>query len=318
MNELDLLEIIGAKLSHPEFLGDDCAFLDDLDIFVTHDTLVENVHFSMYTITPYLLGRKSVSVNLSDLAASLSVPKYITVSLSLPSNISDTFVSEFYEGVNSICNEYKVKVIGGDLTSSQKIVVSVSAIGKKTSLFLSSRKYAKKGDFIVVTGFHGLSGAGFYALDSFLYAENALTDAHLNPTPKVVEGEILAKLIDSNIAVMDTSDGLVDSLYKISAASKHSIEIDINKVPTQPELIAFSDRNKLDYKSFIKWGGEDYQLLACIPESVFIKLDKNVFTEIGRVLNKSTSPCVLIKDLDKTEKITKDVLIKNSFNHFKN
>ena len=74
MRELEFLKIIEKTLDSSSFLGDDCAFLDDFDIFVTQDTLVENVHFSLYTTTPYLLGRKAVSVNLSDLAAALSIP----------------------------------------------------------------------------------------------------------------------------------------------------------------------------------------------------------------------------------------------------
>ena len=96
MNELRFLEIINKTLDSSSFLGDDCAYLDDFDIFVTQDTLVEDVHFSLYTISPYLLGRKAVSVNLSDLAAALSIPKFILVSLSLPKNTKDSFVSELY------------------------------------------------------------------------------------------------------------------------------------------------------------------------------------------------------------------------------
>lgn len=316
MKELDFLEIINRKLSVNSYLGDDCAYLDDLDIFVTHDTLAENVHFSLYTISPYLLGRKSVAVNLSDLAASLALPKYITISLSLPSNIKNEFVEEFYQGVNDICNEYNVKVIGGDLTASEKVVVSVCAIGKKHSLYLSSRSNAKKGDYVVVTGYHGSSAAGFYALDNFLYADKELIDAHLNPVPKIAESYQLANITDNNITVMDSSDGLLDALYKIAAASKHSIEIDINKVPVSEKLIEFCTQNNLNYKKFVKWGGEDYQLVACVPEEICSKLDKTKFTVIGKVINKDLSPCVIVKDFDKTEKVTKDVFSEEVYKHF--
>lgn len=318
MNELDLIEIISKKLSFNSYLGDDCAYLDDLDIFVTHDTLVEGVHFSMYTTNPYLLGRKSVAVNLSDLAASLCAPKYITVSLSMPSGINPSFVENFYKGVNDICTEYNVKVIGGDLTASEKIVISVSAIGKKTSLFLSSRKFAKKNDYIVVTGSYGSSAAGLYAMSQFLYADNELIQAHLNPVPRIEEGKFLANIIDNNIAVMDTSDGLVDALYKIAVASKHSVEFDISKVPVSQKMIDFCSYNNLDFKNFVKWGGEDYELVACVPEEILQKLDSSVFTCIGRVMNKDTYPCVVIKDDKKSEKISREVLIEKAYSHFKN
>lgn len=313
MKESDFLKIISSKLSFSNYLGDDCAYLEDLDIFVTHDTLAENVHFSMYTTTPYLLGRKAVSVNLSDLAAALSKPKYITVALSLPKNTSDNFVSELYRGINDVCNEYGVKVIGGDITGSDKIVISICAIGKRCSLYNSSRSFAKKGDYIVVTGNFGSSAAGLYAMQNFLYCSDELKSAQLNPVPRILESEKLASIIDSNIAVMDASDGLVDALYKIAEASKHSLEIDFEKVPVLPDVIDFSKRNDLDYKDFVKWGGEDFELVACVPEETYLKLDKDTFHFIGRVLNKDNMPCVKIN----SEIITQKIFLEKSYDHFK-
>lgn len=81
-----------------EYIGDDCAYLKDLGIVVTQDSLVENVHFCMDFITPFQLGYKSVMVNISDVAASGAEPKYLTVSLSLPADIDSDFVREFYLG----------------------------------------------------------------------------------------------------------------------------------------------------------------------------------------------------------------------------
>ena len=317
MRELDFLSIIQSKLSDSSFLGDDCAFLDDLGIYLTQDTLVEDVHFSMYTTSPYLLGRKSIAVNLSDLAAALSVPKYVTVSLSMPSKIKSDFVEEFYSGVNDIANEYGVKVIGGDLTSSDKITISVCAIGKKEHNFDVSRKNAKNGDVVLVTGYHGLSSAGFYAFSDFLFCDETLKQAHLNPIPRVNEALELSANISRNIAVMDSSDGLVDALYKISLASKHSIEIDINKVPVSDSLREFCSQNNLDYKNFIKWGGEDFELVVCVPEDIYQNINKDKFVCIGKVLNKDSNPTLIIKDENKSEKITKAIFEENSYKHFK-
>ncbi|MCD7780651.1 MAG: thiamine-phosphate kinase, partial [Candidatus Gastranaerophilales bacterium] len=290
MKELDFLEIIKKTLNFSSFLGDDCAFLEDLDIFVTQDTLVEDVHFSMYTTSPYLLGRKSVNVNLSDLAAALALPKYISVSVSLPKKTKDSFVSELYRGINDVCNEYNVKVTGGDITGSDKIVISITAIGKKTSLFLSSRKNAKKNDYILVTGEFGSSSAGLYALSNFLYADKNLIDSHLNPAARINESKKLANFIESDITVMDCSDGLVDALYKISSASRHCLKVDINSVPVNQKLLEFCSQNDLNYKKFVKWGGEDYELLICADEKTYLKLDKKIFKCIGRVQNKDTYP----------------------------
>ena len=317
MKELDFLKIISNTLENNKFLGDDCAFLKDFDIFVTQDTLVENVHFSMYTTTPYLLGRKSVSVNLSDLAAALSLPLYICVSISLPENIKDDFVKELYRGINDVCKEYNVIVIGGDITSSDKIVVSITAIGKRVCNFVTSRKNAKKDDYILVTGEFGSSGAGLYALSNFLYADKNILDAHLNPVPRVKEALLLANCVNSNIALMDASDGLVDALYKIAQNSKRTLKININDVPVNQSVIDFSNQNKLDYKHFIKWGAEDYELVLCVSEDIYLKLDKNLFTCIGRVQNKDNNPCVIIQDGASNETVNENVFEKYSFNHFK-
>jgi len=316
MKELNFIEIIKNTLSVSSYLGDDCAFLDDLDIFVTHDTLVENVHFSMYTTNAYLLGRKAVSVNLSDLAAALCIPKYITVSVSVPDSVKDSFIENLYKGINDVCSLYNVKVIGGDITGSDKIVISVCAIGKKSSLFLSSRKFAKKDDYILVTGEFGSSSAGLHALSNFLQADEVLINSQLNPTPRLKESAKAAGIIDSDIAVMDCSDGLVDALYKISQASRHSIKIDINAVPYNHALKEYCSINNLDCKNFIKWGGEDYELLLCVPEHTYLNLDKNLFKCIGRVQNKDNMPSVIIQDGNNFEKITKEVFESNSFNHF--
>ena len=317
MRELDFLSIIQSKLSDSSFLGDDCAFLQDLGLYITQDTLVEDVHFSMYTTTPYLLGRKAIAVNLSDLAASLSVPKYVTISLSMPSKIKSDFVDEFYSGVNDIANEYNVKVVGGDLTSSEKIVVSVCAIGKKEHKYNISRKNAKNGDIVAVTGYHGLSSAGLYAMSDFLFCDETLKNAHLNPVPRVNEAIELSSSIERDIAVMDSSDGLIDALYKISLASKHSIEIDIEKVPVATELKLFCKQNNLDYKNFVKWGGEDFELVICIPDEIYQNLDKTKYISIGKVLNKDTNPTLIIKDGTKYEKITQAIFEEKSYKHFK-
>ncbi len=317
MRELGFLNIINNTLSDNSLLGDDCAFLRDLNIFVTQDTLVQDVHFSLYTTTPYLLGRKSVSVNLSDIAASLAVPEYVFISLSLPSSIKDSFVSEFYRGVNEICNEYNIKVAGGDITSAEKVIISVCAVGKKSSQYISSRSFAKKDWYILAAGSYGASSAGLYALSDFLYCEDFLINSHLNPRPCLKESEILRNVINSNIAVMDTSDGLVDALYKIAAASKHSVSIDFNKVPVHQSVIDFSLRNNLDYKKFVLWGGEDYGLIIVVPEDVFMKLDTQIFVPIGKVINKDFSPVVNIFYPDRKEIITKEIFEKNTFNHFK-
>jgi len=317
MKETDFLEIINKTLSDSSYLGDDCAYLKDFGIFITQDTLVENIHFSLDTITPYYLGRKAVAVNLSDIAASLSKPEYILISISLPEDISNDFVKDFYAGVNDICSEYKIKVVGGDITGSEKIFISITAIGKKISNYISSRSFAKEDDIIITTGIHGSSSCALFAIQNNIEISQEIIDCHTNPIPKVKEANKLLSVLDRNIAVMDSSDGLIDAVYKIALASDCSIKIDFNKVKIDIKIINIANENKIDYKNWVLWGGEDYELVASVPEYIYNKLDKNVFNQIGRVCNKQNDFIIDVKIEGTDYKITQDVFNKKSFNHFK-
>ena len=100
MNEKELIKIIKSTLNSA-YIGDDCAYLKDLGIVVSQDSLVEDVHFKRDLITPYQLGYKSIMVNISDICASGAEPLYLTVSLSLPEDVDESFVAEFYKGAKA-------------------------------------------------------------------------------------------------------------------------------------------------------------------------------------------------------------------------
>ena len=316
MKELKFLKIIKETLNNSSYIGDDCAFLDDLDIFVTHDTLVEDEHFSLYTTTPFLLGRKAIAVNLSDLAAAMAIPKFVTVSISLTEDKDDDFVRELYRGINEICSEFNVKVIGGDITGSEKTVISVCAIGKKNSLFISSRSNAKKGDIIVATGHFGSSACGYYSLKNFLMLDEKILLAHTDPIPRVNEGITLSRIIDRDIATIDCSDGLADSLWKLAKESRHSIMLDYDSVPIEDEVKKFVEYNEINLSDLVLWGGEDYELIACVNQETFEMLDKTIFKPIGKVMNKDVNPCVLVKSKDFELKINDKTYSENAYDHF--
>lgn len=292
MKELEYLDVINGTLGDSSLLGDDCAFLQEFNMYVTQDTLVENVHFDLNTTTACELGQKAVSVNLSDLAASLSQPLYITISLSLPKDINTDFVRDFYTGVNEICKKYNVKVAGGDLTGSKEVVVSVCAIGKKIFDINVSRHYSKPGEAIVVTGPHGDSAGGLKLLSQGCRENTYLIKKHLHPMPKIAESMELAAVLQKeqikNLAIMDTSDGLGDAIYKLSKGCGYVFDINYENIPVSPEL----KRNFPDeYKDLVMWGGEDFELMFTVEESIFNKLDKQKFFRIGSVSDKKISDC---------------------------
>lgn len=270
MKEKEFISVIKNTLNS-KYIGDDCAYLKDLGIVVTHDSLVEGVHFKMDFITPFQLGYKSVMVNISDVAASGAEPKYLTISLSLPADIDAEFVKEFYEGCKSACGE-GVEIVGGDITGGDKIFISVCAIGKTEDRNISSRKNASIGQKIVVCGNHGSSGLALKLLLNGKNVPDRLSEAHLMPKAQVEFGWQAAQTVKEKYAMMDTSDGLMDALSTIANESGVLLEVDFEKIPHDKEIEQYED-----WQDLVLFGGEDYGIVATVPR------DCELGTEIGQV-----------------------------------
>ncbi len=259
MNEIEIINTIKNKLNN-KYLGDDCAYLKDIGIVVSQDSLVENIHFKRNWCTPYQLGYKALTVNISDILASGAVPKYATVALSLPENIDYSFIDEFYSGAISALNG--VNIVGGDITGSKdSIIISVTVIGTTGKRNISSRKNAKIGYSIITSGFYGTSAAG---LNELIKSGNnqIFIKAHLEPKLDYNFSEQISTLTDKPYAMMDTSDGLADALFKIAEASGVKA------------IVNFADIKHYDSitKEQVLFGGEDYNLLAVVPNNILNKI----------------------------------------------
>ncbi len=316
------LNIISKTLNDNSFLGDDCAFLKDFGIYVTCDNLIEDVHFNLKTTNYRDLGYKSVAVNLSDLASNLSTPKYILIGLSVPKNISSAFIKEFYSGVNDICTKYNVKVAGGDITSASKICISIVALGSSNNIKSNRKNILNEGDIICTTGEYGSSAFGFKLLNSHFLQKNYNKDIikhfilkHIKPEPCILEmNNIIESIKDSkNIAMMDTSDGLGDALYKLATTNSVSFNIDFKKIPVNNVL-----KKIKNYKNYVLWGAEDYELLLVINKDDYLKLNKNLFYQIGTVTKKiHNKPVIINYENNNYEVINKKTYNNNIYNHFK-
>ena len=259
MKEQTLINIIKNQTGD-EYIGDDCAYLKDLGIVVTQDSLVEDVHFKLTWCTPYQLGYKAVTVNISDVLASGAVPKYITIALSLPASIDENFVEEFYKGAKSALRG--AKIIGGDITGSDKVFISITAIGTTKGRKISSRKNAKIGDVVITKGEFGKSALGLKELKNG--GKNLeLIRAHLEPQLEEHFAKEIATQIDCEYAMMDTSDGLADALFQIAQSSNVSID------------------SKIVEGIF---GAEDYKLVATVPRKFLKRLTE--YEIIGEVIER--------------------------------
>ena len=263
--EFEFLKIINDIIPN-DYLGNDCAYLDEYKLAISQDTLVEDVHFSLKYMTPYEIAQKCLLVNISDILASGAVPKYFSISLS--GNLDGEFIKEFYSGLKDIISEYKIQLIGGDLTKSDKIMISITIFGSFENRKISKRENAKDGYIIAVSGEFGTSAQGLNDLENNIKSE--FINIHKKPIlhPKV--SSQIALKTKCPYAMMDSSDGLFDCLYQISQKSDVRIDIDYSKIP-----------HKTNNKDFVLYGGEDYSLVVALSQVDFEKIEG--LTEIGSV-----------------------------------
>jgi thiamine-monophosphate kinase len=213
-----------------ERIENDAALVDGL--VVTQDALVEGVHFRLDWISWRDVGFRAAAVNLSDLAASGAQPLGLVVSLGARAETRVDDVLDLYEGIA----ETGVRVIGGDTTRADSLLLSITAVGRSDRI--PGRAGAQVGDQLVVTGSLGAAGAAFRE------------DRFVRPPLRVDEGRQLAR---NATAMLDISDGLAADAGHIAARSGVRCVIEIERVPLAAGAI-------VDDLGF----GEDYELLAAL------------------------------------------------------
>jgi thiamine-monophosphate kinase len=276
-------------------IGDDAAVLHPRNAqeywVVTTDMLLENIDFRCEWTTPWQLGRKSLAVNLSDLAAMGARPRFITVCLALPAKTTESWVREFYAGLADLGRASQALLIGGDLSGSESgIQISITAIGESLRRKILYRSGGKPGDLLYVTGVLGRSAAGLKLLETGCVhpgsrrQKEALRCLH-TPEPRYATGLWLAQtgLVR---CMMDLSDGISADLPRLCAASKVGAEISLADLP----VFAPSTEWGCEPRALALHGGEDFELLFAVPESKAARLEKiypSAFppvTKIGRLV----------------------------------
>ena len=191
-----------------EGIGDDCAILPvggGESLVFTTDMLAEGVHFLRTATSARELGRKSLAVNLSDVASMGARPIATLLSLSLPDDATGAWAEEFMQGYRELSQEFGVTLAGGDTTrSAAGITINVTAIGRAADTHIKRRSGARPGDVIFTAGALGASGAGLRDILAGRYDTPAAA-IHRNPRPQVAEGLWLGRRHEVH-AMMDISD----------------------------------------------------------------------------------------------------------------
>lgn len=285
-------------------VGDDAAVLDfkEKKVLVSTDLLIEGVHFDLSYVPLKHLGYKSIVVNLSDVCAMNAKPTQVTVSLAMSNRFPLEAIEELYSGMRLACEIYKVDLIGGDTTSSQKgLIISVTVIGEAALDQIVYRSGAKPQDLLVVTGDLGAAYMGLQILEREkevfkvnpnnqpdLESYTYLIERQLKPEARTDIRELLEKLEVKPTAMIDVSDGLSSEILHICKASKVGCNLYENNLPLDPQLIQACEEFKLDSTTIAINGGEDYELLFTIPVEDYPKIKGNPnLTVIGHLTQPS-------------------------------
>ncbi len=278
MKERELIKIIHdfCKADNNQVIkgiGDDCAVVakDDQNAWlITMDTLVEHTHFNLDWHCPEKLGRKCVSVNVSDIAAMGGKPSFVLLSLGMPSGFDENWFKLFSRSLVDACKEYGCLLIGGDtVKTTESIMISLTVIGEAVINNVIYRSGAQIDDVVWVDAPLGLAAAGLELcmlgmhenLDTDMHL---LVESHLNPDACLDLGVILGKsgLVSS---MMDISDGVATDLAHLCTQSGVGALIHADKLLVHKSLqraCAILDQDPL---KLILGGGEDYHLLFTVP-----------------------------------------------------
>ncbi|MHB0866172.1 MAG: thiamine-phosphate kinase [Thermoleophilia bacterium] len=252
----------------PVAIGDDAAVIDFVSghqMVWTTDLLLEGVHFLNTWQTPRQLGRKSLAVNLSDIAAMGAAPRFALLSLACSPQTEVEYLLEFCRGFCELAVEWGVAVIGGDTSSTADgLVVSVSAGGQVLTGKALTRSGACIGDSILVTGYLGSAAGGLGLLQDGIdnHRFPCLHQAFVAPVPALAEARLA--LESGAHAMTDISDGLASDLKHICTASSVGAGISRSLLPVHPEMTAAAAEFGWELDAKVMAGGEDYGLLFTI------------------------------------------------------
>jgi thiamine-monophosphate kinase len=265
LSEAELLDAIRRLLDEPAEgvvvgVGDDAAVVrgGSGELVFTTDGLVQDRHFDLGSIAPRDLGAKAITVNVSDIAAMAASPRFAMSALTLSDRVDAAWTMELVGGMREACDEYALRLVGGNLTKGREVAVIVTVTGEVSPGRAVTRAGAMPGDRVVVTGTLGGAAAGLRLgrrRGGWNGAELEAIRRHVRPVARVGEAAVLARHGAS--AMIDVSDGLGMDLGRLCDASGVGAVL-------RPEDLPVATVATLDEAI---GGGEDYELVASLPSA---------------------------------------------------
>lgn len=256
-------------------IGDDALILEN-GYVVTSDAYEDGVHFSLNYFSHFDAGYKCAAATLSDIAAMGAEPICLLVNLFCSKALDISELKELYNGMEEVCADVGAQIAGGDTVASEKLILSLTAIGQSSKPLM--RSGARAGDLIYLSGYPGLSAVGQHALSQGLEGFDEAKKKHLRPKPLIRLGLGISDYANSCI---DTSDGLSTDATRLARMSKVKIIIESSLLPLHPEVKKFSLGTGSATDSLILNAGEDYELLFSSPRQLPDEIEDTLVHRIG-------------------------------------
>lgn len=282
---------------------DDAALCENsckYSVFST-DMLIESHHFPV-GMTPFEMGAKTVSVNVSDIIAMNAKPTAIVISLALPGDFSVDDFDALVDGILYKCNEYDITLIGGDINEADEVITSATAIGEVDGgvRFLNN---AHPGDIIATTGSIGdvaggfdlIYGAGNVDISDSLKDE--LMDSVFNPKLPFKTAKYLRKHPCLVTSMSDITDGLASELGCLCENNTTcSFKIYEDMIPYDKCLQTIADANHKHLYEYLFYFGEEFELLLTLNSSEYEKHKDNLsdVTPIGEVVEDVQNRVIIV------------------------
>jgi thiamine-monophosphate kinase len=291
-------------------IGDDTASIrprEGYELLVTCDSLVEGRHYLADYTTALDLGRRAVTVNISDIGAMGGTPLYALISLGLKADTLVTEVESMYRGFLKELNPFEASIIGGNITKTdQANFIDITLLGEVGKGKLVRRSTAKAGDAILITGYPGQAVAGLQLLSlpkrTEEFQDNPLVRSYITPSHRAREGKTVAQSGYAQ-AMIDTSDGFLADLGHICEESGVGAVLVQEKLPLNDDLRQAAEILNEDPYELIMRESDDYELIiTCSIENVekirsaLSQISDTPVTEVGHITETSGEIILILPD----------------------
>ena len=295
VGEFGLIEAIRRRLPQGRGVlvgpGDDAAVVaaPDARVVVTTDVLVDGVHFRRDWSALDDIGHRAAAASLADVAAMGASPTALVVGLATAADLPTSWALRLADGLRDEAALVGASLVGGDVVRSDRLVVSVTALGDLGGLAPVTRAGAKVGDVVALCGRLGWAQAGLTVLRRGFGSPRAVVAAHRRPEPPYEAGPRAAAA--GATAMVDVSDGLVADLGHVARASGVQITLELASLTPDGPLLEVASAFGMAALDWVLTGGDDHALAATFPRGVDLP---NGFRAIGVVDKADGEPTVVV------------------------